>query len=550
MNDPVTAYAHDVLGGKTPAGPFVRLACERHLRDLKQKRHTFDPEAAQMTFDFFHLLRHSKGEWAGVPFDLEPWEQFIIGSLFGWKRSDGLRRFRSGYVAIPKKNGKSTLAAGTGLRLFVLDDEPGAEIYTAATKRDQARIVHSEAIRMVRSSRSLNGRIRILKDNLNIAATNSKYEPLGADANSTEGINPHGAIIDELHVHRDGEMFHVLESAMVARQQPMIFGITTAGSNRHSFCGEYQDYAEKVLTRTVEEDELFVYIAGTDKDDDWTDPAIWRKANPNFGISVKEGALARECRKAQELPSHQNSFLQRHLNVWTQQVTRWIPLELWDANAGVVVADKLKGRSCYGGLDLSAVSDLTAWVMLFPEDDRAVQVLARFWCPEARLTDSANPYRDLYQAWARDGYLTPTPGNAVDYTLIREQVFRDAAEHEMLELGIDALFQGQQLAGELIDAGLKVVAVRPTAMALTPPVRDLERRLQERKFHHGGNPVLRWQVDGAALKETGDGLVKPIKGSPHQKIDGLISILMGLSRLMYGRKRSVYEDHGIRTLEL
>ena len=360
---PAVAYIHGVLDGTIPAGRLIRLAVERHQRDLDEgpaRGLRFDRAAAQHTIDFFGFLKHSKGEWAGQTFELAPWQQFILWVLFGWKRTDGLRRYRTAYIEVPRKQGKSTMAAGVGLYLLVADGEPGAEVYSAATKRDQAKIVHAEATRMVKASPSLSRMVKVFKDNLNIPETASKYEPLGADEDTLDGLNVHGAIIDELHAHKTRGVVDVLETATGARRQPLQVEITTAGSDQTSVCYEHHDYGAKILIGTVQDDTWFVFIATIDEGDDWRDATVWAKANPNFGISVKPDDLARKVEKAKRMPTAQNAFKRLHLDIWTQQVTRWIDLGLWDENAGEVDEEKLAGGICHGGLDLASVSDLTA----------------------------------------------------------------------------------------------------------------------------------------------------------------------------------------------
>ena len=307
----------------------------------------------------------------------------MVGCLFGWQRSDGLRRFRTAYCAVPRKNGKSTLSAGIGLYLLVADGEHGAEIYSAATSRDQARIVFDEAKRMVGSSPALKRRVGILINNLHVAATTSRFMPLSSDASTMDGLNVHGAIIDELHAHRTRHVVDVLETATGARRQPLLFEITTAGYDRHSICFEHHDYSIKVLEGIVRDDSWFAFIAAADENDDWTDPAVWRKANPSFGLSVKEDDLARKAEKAIALPGAQNAFRRMHLNQWTEQAERWIDLAAWDACAGPVSLELLRGRPCFGGLDLSTTTDVTALAWVFPpeHDDDLWRVLSRYFVP-------------------------------------------------------------------------------------------------------------------------------------------------------------------------
>jgi len=551
---PVTDYAEKVVSGKIIAGKLVRLACERHLDDLKSGKMQglyFDEDAADHAIAFFGFLKHSKGEWAGCYFELEPWQQFIVGCLFGWKRADGTRRFRTAYLQVARKNGKSTLIAGIGLYLFIADGEPGAEVYTAATKRDQARITHSEATRMVKKSPALRKRVGIFKDNLHIEDTASKFEPLGADADTMDGLNVHGAIIDELHAHKTRAVWDVLETATGSRRQPLQIAITTAGFDQNGICYEQFDYCKKILKRTIKDDTYFAYIATIDKKDDWTDPKVWIKANPNLGVSVKEDDLQRKCDKAKEMPSAQNNFLCKHLNIWTQQAERWIDLTLWDENAGLITEERLLGRTCYGGLDLSSVSDITAWVMVFPDDDDSekIDLLCRFFCPEARLYDSKNKYKDQYQSWAKQGFLKTTPGDAIDYSFVKKQVLDDAEKFNLVDLNIDRLFQAHQIAMELQEEGLEVLGFTLGFISFSVPMKLFEKTLLKRKLNHGGNPVLRWMADNVAVKRDPMDNLKPDKASSQGKIDGIVAVVMGIDRLSrHQDETSVYEGRGIITL--
>src|SRR5512139_2470424 len=283
-------YIDDVVAGRVSACHWVQQAAQRHIDDLEhgaERGLHFDQDAAEHVLKFFTILRHSKGEWAGRLIELEPWQQFLLWTLFGWKRADGTRRFRTAYIEVARKNGKSTMGAGIGLYLLAADGEPGAEIYSAATKRDQARITHLEAVRMVRSSPMLKRRIRTFRDNLNIEGTASKFEPLGADADTTDGLNIHGAIVDEIHAHKTREMWDRLDTATGARRQPLMFGITTAGYDRQSLCWTLNEYSKKVLDRVIDDDTFFGLIYTLDEGDDWQDEKTWIKANPNLNVSKK-----------------------------------------------------------------------------------------------------------------------------------------------------------------------------------------------------------------------------------------------------------------------
>jgi len=568
--DPVTQYARDVVDGKVVAGRLVRLACERHLRDLETGEDRglfFDADAAQHAIDFFGFLRQHKGEWAGVPIQLQPWQQFRIGAVFGWMREDPttgrrLRRFRRAYHEVARKNGKSTEAAGVALYLLDADGEPGAEVYAAATMREQAKIVWREAMEMVKRSPALRRRIQMVGTtpkaqgaNMFVPETSSKFEPLGADVDSLDGLNVHGAIVDELHAHKTRAMWDVIETATGARRQPLIWAITTAGFNRDGICYELREYSVQVLEGLVQDDNWFAYIATIDEGDDPFDEGCWIKANPNLGISVKLDDMRQLALKAKAVPAALNNFLTKRLNVWTQQATRWIDLDLWAENAGPVPAkqleEKLKGAVCYGGLDLSSTTDITAWVMVFPwEDGENLSVIARFWVPEARLNDPQNRYREHYRAWARQGFLTVTPGNAVDYAFVKAQILKDAQTYQLVDLNVDRLFQAHQLATELAEEGLQVVGMGQGFMSMAAPMKEFERRLLRKAIHHGNNPVLNWMAGNVSVKMDPAGNLKPDKATSQGKIDGIVALVMALDRLMRHNKpkTSIYETRGLTVI--
>lgn len=553
----VRAYCAGVLDGTVPAGELIRLCVQRHLDDLQHgpaRGLRFDQGKADAAVAFFSYLKHSKGEWAGQAFALAPWQVFILSVLFGWLKSDGSRRYRTAYVELPRKNGKSTMGAGVGLKLAFADDEPGAEVYSAATKKDQAAIVHGEAMRMVKATPALDAKIQSYKHSLSREAKHQTYLPLGADEDTLDGLNVHAAIVDELHAHKTRGVFDLMESGTSARRQPMLFVITTAGTDQSatSICWEQHIYGEQLLRKIIEDDSYFVFISALDDKDAWDDERSWYKANPNLGISKKVEYMREQARKAKNMPSKLNSFLRLDLNRWTQQVTRWIDMTLWDENAGAGIDENaLAGRPCYGGLDLSSVSDLTAWVMLFPDPivtDR-LQVLVRLWCPQARLHDETNRYRDQYQAWERLGWLRVTPGNAIDYEAIEKQIAEDAEQFNILEVAIDRLFQGYQTAMRLQDhLGLTVAACGMGYMSMAGPCKEFERRLLGRHLQHGGNPILKWMANNVAVRQDPAGNLKPDKDSSQGKIDGIVGILLALDRVMRQAQASVYESRGVRVL--
>lgn len=556
-------YIGAVLGGDQVACRWVQLACERHQRDLESGRARglyFDETAAKVAIAFFAMLKHSKGEWAGQPVKLEPWQQFHLWVLFGWKRADRTRRFRTSYLEVARKNGKSTLAAGVGLYLLVADSEPGAEIYTAATKRDQARIIHGEAVRMVQQSLALQREVRIVKDNIHSTRTFSKYEPLGRDADSLDGLNVHGALIDELHAHPNGDMWDILETATSARRQPLMYAITTSGSDRQSICYQLHQYTRKVLEGTVEDDSHYGVIYSLDNEaaadgisegpvESWENEAAWIKANPNLGVSKKLDNLRDKAHKAKGMPARLSAFLQKELNVWVQGESRWVLPEKWRAcDHGAVPSSVLLGRPCWGALDLASTLDICAWLIVFEPVEGIRPLLCRFFLPEENLMARVRNDRVPYDAWQRAGYLTLTPGNVVDYDFILEQVREDLGLHKVREIAFDP-WNATHVSNKLIEDGVVMVEFRQGYVSMNPAVKALEVAIQQRTFNHAGNPVLAWMADNVIMTSDPAGNRKPDKSKSREKIDGIVALLMAYYRATLGvGKSSVYEGRGLRTI--
>ena len=547
----VTDYTKGVLSGRIPAGKLVRRAVARHVRDKrsgKTRGLRFDSKRAALACDFFGLLCHSKGEWAGQPFVLEPWQAFIVWCLFGWvRREDNLRRFRLALVEVARKNGKSTFAAGLGLFLLVLDDEPGAEIYTGATKREQAIIIHSEATRMVQASAALRKRVQVYRNNLSVPATNSKYEPLGADRNTDDGLNVHGAIIDELHAHKTRDLWDVLETATGSRRQPLQIAVTTAGAGNEKtgICWEQHDYCCKILdpANPLTDDSYFAFIAAIDEEDDWTDESCWAKANPNLGVSVKLDDLQRKAEKAKEIPAAENNFRRKHLNQWTESVAAWLPEGLWASCSTPVDKAALQGRPCYAALDLATTRDCCALARIFPADDGTYDLLVWCWCPRARATERQKSRRGAYLTWAKQGYIELSDGSSTDYRLIRKRLNQLAKQFRIKEVAFDP-FNASHLVMELENEdGFEMVEFRQGMLSMSPPTKELERLLLDKKIRHGGNPILAWMASNAATKTDPAENVKLDKEKSGDKIDGVIASIMALGRAMgHGDDRSVYED--------
>ena len=547
-------------------GKLERLYLERQARDLETgpaRGLVWDPAAGDRVVGFIEgYCRHHKGEWAGKPLLLEPWQKDLVRTVFGWKRKDGTRRFRTMYVEVPRKNGKSELAAALGLYLLVADGEPGAEVYSSATMRDQARIVWSAAAAMVKASPELKRFVKAYRSNLHVDRLGSKFEPLSADSNTLDGLNPHGNIVDELHAHRNRGVWDVLDTAMGARRQPMTCAITTAGSFEPEAIGwQLHDYAQKVLEGVFQDDAFFGFIAAADEGDDYFGAEAQAKANPNYGVSVKPEYLAKQAEKAQRQSGFTNEYLRLHLNVWTRQVTRWLSLERWSECEAPVPANgsawllaeerekALEGKPCYGGLDLSSKLDLSALVLAFPGTGDVVDLVARFWLPEATIENYGRRGQRQFEAWVREGWLTATPGDVIDYEFIRAEVNDLAKRFGLRELAFDP-WGATDLATRLAGDGVAMVECRQGYKSLSEPSKDLEARVVARKVRHAHNPILRWCVSNAVVARDPAGNIKPNKEKATERIDGVVAAVMALSRLIVQKaaEPNPYQDRGFLSL--
>jgi phage terminase large subunit-like protein len=449
-----------------------------------------------------------------------------------------------------------------GLYLLVADGEPGAEVYSAATKREQARIIHSEATRMAKSSPSIRNKVEIVRDNIYILDTASKYEPLSADYNSMDGLNLHGGIIDELHAHKTREVYDVLDTATGSRRQPLIFTITTSGYNRDSICYEHHEYTKKILNRIIEDDSWFGIIYTLDRKesqdnendgDDWEDESVWVKANPNLGVSKKWDDMRRKATRAKEMPSALNAFLRKELDIWTQAETKWIPRDHWDACGVAVDPDGLRGRIAYGALDLASSSDICALMYVFPPntDEDRYQVIRRFFVPEFAMHERTHKDRVPYEAWVRQGHIIATPGNVTDYDFIIDQIDQDMQIYDIKEMAFDP-WGSAMIMNKIMDLGGEdfLVQFRQGYKSMSPAMKELERLILEHKIAHGNDPVLNWMADNLVVREDPAGNIKPDRERSTEKIDGMVALIMALDRCTRHEEPpiSVYESRGLETV--
>jgi phage terminase large subunit-like protein len=531
----VTRYAEDVVAGRVLAGPFVRLACARHLRDLKAGRKrglTFDAALAARAVSFFpDVLRLFEGQHAGQPFTLQPWQQFIVGALFGWKRADGSRRFRNAYIESAKGSGKSPLAAGLAIYMLTADGEASAEVYAAAVTRDQAGIMFRDADRMVAASPGLKRRIQQSVHNLAHASSGSFLRPVSSEARSLDGKRVHAAFIDEIHEHRDSLVVDKMRAGTKGRRQALIFEITNSGYDRHSVCFQHHEYSRKVVEGVIEDDAWFAYVCSLDEGDEWTDEAVWLKANPNLGVSIPLDYLREQVREAVGMPAKQNIVKRLNLCIWTEQADRWLDVALWDAMDAPVDETLLLGRRCFGGLDLSSTTDLTALALLFPplEDEDLWTLLMRYWIPADNLMRRVQKDGVPYNVWRDQGLIRTTEGNVVDKDFIEAEVIALAGKYQLAELAFDRMF-ADQLVTHLMGEGLTMVPFGQGFYSMAAPTKEFERLVMGGRFAHGGHPVLRWNIANVAVRTDPAGNLKPDKEKSTERIDGVVAAIMALGR--------------------
>jgi phage terminase large subunit-like protein len=472
---------------------------------------------------FEENLTHAKGELGGRPFLLEQWQKDYVRTLFGTLRPDGMRKYRTSLLAIPRKNGKSTLCAGIALKLM-FDGEPGAEIYSCAADRDQARLVFEMAKVCVENSPKLRSRLRVFRNSIVREETHTTYKALSAEAFTKHGLNAHGVIFDELHAQPGRELVDVMATSMGARRQPLLVYITTAGYDRKSVCWEIWKYAESVQAGAITDETFLPAIYAAPADADWKDEKAWAVANPNLGVSIKLDFLRSECQRAVEVPAYENTFRQLYLNQWTEQDTRWLRMDHW-AQGNKPCPVSLEGRECWAGLDLASTFDTTALVLMFPLDDGTFWVEPYFWIPEDNATQRERRDKVPYLTWARQGHLKMTQGNVTDFDVVRADINALAKKYQIRQLAIDR-WNATQLATQLQGDGVNVAGFGQGYSSMSPAAKQLEALVVGGKLLHGGHPVLAWQAGNVAIQQDANGNIKPSKARSSERIDGMVCLAM------------------------
>lgn len=531
----------------------------RKLKDYKPTRFmakdsTYNKDAADFAVSFIECLCHTKGTWAGKPFDLIDWQEKIIRDIFGILKPDGYRQFNTAYVEISKKQGKSELAAAVALLLCCADGEERAEVYGCAADRQQAAIVFDVAADMVRMNPALKKRCKILasQKRLIYEPTNSFYQVLSADAYSKHGFNVSGVIFDELHTQPNRKLYDVMtKGSGDARTQPLYFLITTAGNDEHSICYQVHQKAIDIMKGRKHDPRFYPIIYGAGRDEDWSSPEVWKKANPSLGITVKMEKVKDAYNSAKENPAEENTFRQLRLNQWVKQDVRWMPMDKWDACAFPVDPDELRGRDCYGGLDLSSTTDITAFILVFPpiDDSEGYTLLPYFWIPEDNVDLRVRRDHVPYDIWKQQGYLQTTEGNVVHYGFIEHFIDDLGKKYHIREIAFDR-WGAVEMVQNLEGMGFTVVPFGQGFKDMTPPTKELMRLTLEKKIAHGGHPVLRWMMDNIYIRTDPAGNIKPDKAKSTEKIDGVVATIMGLDRAIRNEDNgdSVYDGRGLLML--
>ncbi len=532
-------YAKEVVAGKIPAGRFVKAACKRQIEDLKRWKakggaYRFDTARANKVCRFIELLPHIKGPKAGEPIVLEPWQVFILTTVFGWVKADGSRRFRRVYIEVPRGNGKSALSSGVGLYMLCGDGEGGAEVYSFATTRDQAKIVFGDAQNMARRTPGLRTHfgVDVNAHNINVLRTASKFEALSAEGSTLDGLNTHFACVDELHAHKTRAVYDVVETSIGKRMQSLLWVITTAGSNRAGICYEVRGFVIKVLAGVAKDESQFGIVFGLDEEDDWTTEEALIKANPNWGISVMPEVLLPLQAKAMTMPSAANNFKTKHLNEWVNADTAWMDMRAWDACKDPTLdPEQFAGEPTYVALDLASKVDIAAKVALH---ERTIEgkahyfVFGQYYLPRDTVERGEN---SQYQGWEHMGLLTVTDGAVIDFDVIEQDLLADCSRFEVREVPYDP-FQATQLSTRMAAQGVPMVEMRPTVLNFSEPMKQLEALVLQGRLHHNGDPVLAWMMSNVVAHMDAKDNIYPRKERPENKIDGVVALIMALGRAL------------------
>lgn len=552
-------YAHDVIDGKIVAGRWVRLACERHFKDLEtghERGLIFNHDEAMKHIQFIErFICHTVGKFAGQKFIPLAWQQFLLWQLFGWHREDGTRRFNYLFLCVGRKNGKSTLLAAIALNYLIFEKEHAAGVYFCATKRDQAKISFDEAARMVKRSPELRSRAKTYVNRIVVNETSSAAHVLSSDRDSLDGLNISFAGVDEYHAHKSDAVFNVLKSGMGSRKNPLHCTITTAGLDKNVPCYSWQKTCQDVLKGLKDDDALFPLLFTLDNDDDWKDQNTWIKANPSLNETISIEYLQKQCVQAiNQGGTLEVEFKTKHLNEWVSASRTWIQDEIWSANYDESI--DLRGRVCYGGLDLASVSDITSLCLAFPIEDGSIHVRSWHWLPAEQVDHVLNSNAaHIYRQFKKDGNIILTPGNVTDYDSIRRTItgvhFVDGRaafdenclmnKYKIKAIGFDR-YNSTQIASQLIDDGVKLNPFGQGFVSMSAPTKEFEIKVRTGKLHHNDDPVLRWSLSNVLLRRDPAGNIKVDKEKSNEKVDPIVSAIMAIGEHLTDRSPELNLD--------
>lgn len=533
-------YATRVLDGSQLACKWVRLACDRQRNDLEKWKDegpfVWDREAACRVCRFIELLTHTKGELAGQRINLEPWQVFILTTAFGWRRrEDGGRRFRRVYIEVSRGNGKSCLSSGVALYCLVADHEPGAEVYSFATTRDQAKIVFGDAKRMAETNLPLRKRfgLEVLANALYVPSTGSTFQAKSAEGSTLDGLNTHLAVVDELHAHKTRAVYDVVETSLGKRRNSLLWCITTAGFDSSGICYEVRTMGTRVLQGLAVDETQFAIIYTIDEDDDWTTLEALEKANPNWGVSVRPEMILSLLVKAKALPSAINNFKTKHLDVWCSASNSWMDMSAWaKCESPSLKLEDFEGERCIIGLDLGSKNDMTAKVKVFPVESeygpKKYAVFCDFYLPERAVENTVN---SQYSGWAEQGLLHVTPGAMTDLNVVEEELREDLSRFNVEAVVYDP-WQATQMATTLSEDDAPMVECRMTVQNMSDPMKSVEALVLDRRLLHDGNPILTWMMGNVVAKLDAKDNIFPRKERYEQKIDGVIALIMAMGNAL------------------
>lgn len=550
-----------MVAGKVQVCRYVELACKRQLDDIARaeagkpfsdgNRYTWDTDKAERLCKFIEMLPHTKGRWAAKQqmLKLEPWQCFVRTTVFGWKRENGFRRFRESYEEIPRKNGKSPIAAAVGLFMLTKDGEYGAEVYSGATTEKQAWEIFRPARMMARRSPTFLEafNVQVNASNLCVVEDQSRFEPIIGQPG--DGAAPSCALLDEFHEHATPEQYDTMVTGMVGREQPLMHIVTTAGVDTSGPCYEKRREVIQALEGNLPNEELFGIIYTIDDDDDWSSELALIKANPNLGVSVDRDTLIAKQKQAIRVASKQGAFKTKHLNMWVGARSAFLNMFAWDQGPKRKSLEELKGRPCFAALDLASKVDVAAKVLLFPpfEDDPLYHVHGAYYLPEALVEKGASANAHHYDTWAKQGLMTLTPGEVIDFDVIMDDLRKDRTLYSVTEIPYDP-HQATHLASTMLAEDAPMVEMRPLVLTFSEPMKQIDALVRQRKLAHGGCPVLRWMASNVIAKRDAKENVYPRKETEDAKIDGIVALIMALGRFMAGKQEgpSVYESRGLR----